>query len=186
MGGDLTASEPVRDALAELESLRNDRLEDAVRFDLVLDAMPDAVVLVDDRGVITRANAGAGRLAGLEASALVGRTLASLLGERAPATPMQLFERAPEGRFTFDAAVESAADRPPVPVSVSCCLLRDTSARVVGAVYVARDLSETRLLVSRLEQAEARWRLIAQLGDEAPPRLGLLEAADQQARLAQV
>lgn len=164
---------------AELEALRQARAEADSLFDLVLTAMPDAVVVVDGRGLITRANKAAGRLVGASAPDLLGRSPQILFGERSPATPMQLFERDPDGRVTFETTVDGTGAEQPVPLSVSCRLLRDTSGRVVGAVYAARDLSETHHLVARLEQAEARWRLIAQLGDllgrQLDPRESLLE-----------
>ena len=166
-------------ALAEMATLRQALVETESLFDLVLQAIPDAVVLVDAAGRITRANDAAARLAGAPAPELLGRSPHDLFGERTPATPMQLFERAPHGRLTFEVVVTAAAGAPAVPVSVSAALLRDTTGRLVGAVYAARDLSETRQLVARLEQAEARWRLIAQLGDllgrQLDPRESLVE-----------
>lgn len=163
--------------VAEVDALRRAHLETESLFGLVLAAMPDAVVVVDDRGRITRANETAGRLAGVSAGDLAGRSPKELFGDRSPATPIQLFERAPGGRLSFETVAGAAGST--VPVSVTCSLLRDTTERVVGAVYAARDLSETRQLVTRLEQAEARWRLIAQLGDllgrQLDPRESLLE-----------
>lgn len=161
----------------EVDALRRARVETESLFDLVLAAMPDAVVVVDERGRITRANEAAGRLAGDAIDGLVGRAPRELFGDRSPATPMQLFERAPDGRLTFETVAGHEGSM--VPVSITCSLLRDVTGRVVGAVYAARDLSETQQLVTRLEQAEARWRLIAQLGDllgrQLDPRDSLLE-----------
>jgi len=167
-------------APAEMATLRQSRAETESLLDLVLEAIPDAVVLVDERGRITRANGAAGRLAGTPAPDLLSQSPRALFGHRTPATPMQLFKQAPGGRLSFEAVVAPAGGAgPAVPVSVSCCLLRDTSGQLVGAVYAARDLSETHKLVSRLEQAEARWRLIAQLGDllgrQLDPRESLVE-----------
>lgn len=162
---------------ADVDALRRARVETDSLFDLVVAAMPDAVVVVDDHGRITRANEAATRLAGVPAGDIAGMTPRALFGDRSPATPMQLFERAPDGRLAFETVVGGAGAE--VPVSVTCTLLRDTTGRVVGAVYAARDLSETQQLVTRLEQAEARWRLIAQLGDllgrQLDPRDSLVE-----------
>lgn len=150
---------------AETDALRRANLEIQALFDLVLQAMPDAVVVVDGDGRIIHANEAAGDLGGVPAPELRGHSAKLLFGDRSPATPMQLFERAPRGRLTFEATVDPAGEAPAIPVSVSCSLLRDSTERVVGAVYAARDLRDTHQLVTRLEQAEARWRLIAQLGD---------------------
>lgn len=153
-------------------------VETAALFDLVLAAMPDAVLLVDRNGVVIRANDVAARLAGVDASTLMGQSPRVLFGREAPATPMRLFELAPAGRLTFETSVEDS-DGQPIPISVSCSLLRDPDGMVVGAVYTGRDLTETHQLVARLEQAEARWRLIAQLGDllgrQLDPRNSLAE-----------
>lgn len=169
--------------LAEMAGLRQARVETESLFDMVLEAIPDAVILVDERGHITRANDAAGRLAGAPAPELLGRSPHFLFGDRAPATPMQLFDRSPSGRLTFGATVAAAGgEAPVVPVSVSAALLRDTTGRLVGAVYAARDLRETQQLVARLEQAEARWRLIAQLGDLLGRQLDPRESLEETCR----
>ena len=157
------ANEALAQAGRELEQEWRGRVEVQGLFDLVLDAMPDAVVLVDGRGRISSANQAATAMAGRPVEDLIGRSARSVFGERAPRTPWEVFDRAPNGRVTFETSVVGPART--VPVSVTCSLLRDTTGKVVGAAYAARDLSETRQLVARLEQAEARWRLIAQLGD---------------------
>ena len=171
------AEEALGQARIELEQEWRARVEVQGLFDLVLEAMPDAVVVVDGRGRISSANAAACRLGGRPLSDLLGHRGRELFGDRSPETPWELFDRAPSGRLTFETTVTGAGRD--VPVSVTCSLLRDSSGRVIGAIYAARDLSETRQLVARLEQAEARWRLIAQLGDllgrQLDPRESLAE-----------
>lgn len=171
------AEDALAQARVELEQEWRARVEVQALFDLVLEAIPDAVVVVDSRGRVSSANEAACRLAGRPLSDLLGRASQELFGDRTPETPWQLFERAPSGRLTFDTTLAGASRA--VPVSLTCSLLRDTSGRIVGGVYAARDLSETQQLVARLEQAEARWRLIAQLGDllgrQLDPRESLAE-----------
>jgi PAS domain S-box-containing protein len=171
------AEEALAQARVELEQEWRSRVEVQALFDLVLEAIPDAVVVVDGRGRVSSANEAACRLAGRPLSDLLGRASHELFGDRTPETPWQLFERAPSGRLSFDTTLAGASRA--VPVSLTCSLLRDTSGRIVGGVYAARDRSETQQLVARLEQAEARWRLIAQLGDllgrQLDPRESLAE-----------
>lgn len=162
----------------ELEQERLHRADTQSLFDLVLGAMSDAVVLVDARGQIFRANAAAAALIGTPADELDGHTVSELFGDDFPATPWDVFERSPEGRVpVLEARVHT--DRGLVSVSVSCSVLRDATGKVVGAVYAARDLSETQRLVHQLEEAEARWRLLAELGDllsgEVDPREALAD-----------
>lgn len=163
----------------ELERERLRRVEIEGLFDLVLAAMSDAIILVDAPGRISRVNDSAVRLTGRPASDLIGHAVSELFEEGLPVTPWAVLERSPEGRLPALEAVVRSVDRGAVPVSVSCSLLRDAVGKVVGEVYAARDLSETQRLVHELEAAEARWRLLAELGDllgrEVDPRESLAE-----------
>lgn len=174
------ADDALAQARRELEHEWRAHVEVQGLFDLVLESIPDAVLLVDTRGVITRANAAVAALAGRDVAELVGQPAEVVFADRAPRTPWELFDRAPQGRISLETTV--AAPGRAVPVSVTCSLLRDTTGRIVGAAYAARDLSETRQLVARLEQAEARWRLIAQLGDLLGRQLDPRESLDETCR----
>lgn len=171
------ANEALAQARRELEDEWRSRLEVQGLFDLVLGAIPDALALVDARGHISHANPAMAALTGRDGAELLGVPAEDIFGGRGPRTPWELFARASHERVTFETAIEGAGRS--VPVSVRCSLLRATGGRIVGAAYVARDLSETRQLVTRLEQAEARWRLLAQLGDllgrQLDPRESLAE-----------
>src|SRR5687767_15143768 len=92
------ADEALAQARRELEQEWRGRLEVQGLFDLVLDAMPDAVVLVDGRGHISSANQAAAAMAGRPVEDLIGRAARSVFGERAPRTPWEVFDRAPDGR----------------------------------------------------------------------------------------
>jgi PAS domain S-box-containing protein len=171
------ADEVLAQARRELEEEWRSRLEVQGLFDLVLGAIPDAMALVDARGHISHANPAMATLTGRDATELLGVPVQEIFGGRGPRTPWELFERASQERVTFETTIEGVGRS--VPVSVRCSLLKDTGGRLVGAAYAARDLSETRQLVTRLEQAEARWRLLAQLGDllgrQLDPRESLAE-----------
>lgn len=139
--------------------------------DLMLEAMPTAVVVVDGRGRVTHLNRAATELCGGEHGRLLGQGVETVFGPGVPLTPWQILDyvrrttRSDEDRtYSFESGVV-AGDGRFVPVSISCSVLRDRRGRVFGALYAARDLSETHRLIRQLEQAEARWRLIAQLGD---------------------
>ena len=165
----------------ELEQERRSRLETQALFDLVLGAMSDAVVLVDTQGRVSRVNQAAAELTGRSPEDLHGRPVTDALGPGVPATPWQVFERSPRGHLAFEAKVP-APDGRLLPVSVSCSLLRDPTGKVLGAVYAARDLSETQHLVHQLGQAEARWRLLAELGDLLGRQLDPNESLEETCR----
>ncbi|MGH9181269.1 MAG: histidine kinase dimerization/phospho-acceptor domain-containing protein, partial [Acidimicrobiales bacterium] len=155
-------------------------------LDMVLDAMPTAVLVADTRGRVTRANEAAARLYGRTAGELTGLGVESIFGSGVPVTPWQVLDRSRgrpdnESIYSFDSAV-IAPDGRNVAVNVSCSLLRDADLRVFGALYAARDLTETHQLIERLEQAEARWRVIAQLGDLLGRQLDPHESLDETCR----
>jgi len=164
--------------------------EDAALLEMVLAGMPTAVLLADTRGRVTRANQAAARLYGRTPADLAGVGVEALFGSGVPVTPWQVLDRArgrrldpnaEEGAYSFETGVVDPAGRF-VPVSVSCSLLRGHDGRVFGALYAARDLSETHQLIQRLEQAEARWRVIAQLGDLLGRQLDPHESLDETCR----
>lgn len=157
------------------------RVETQALFDLVLNALPEAVVLTDVRGRISNANEAAVRLAGRGTQELAGSELSAVLAGDVPQTPWHVFDRSPASPVVLDADFLGLADEV-IPVSVSCSLLRDTGGRVFGAVYAARDLRQTHRLVRQLEQAEARWRLIAELGDLLGRQLDPRESLEETCR----
>jgi PAS domain S-box-containing protein len=157
------------------------RAETQALFDLVLNALPDAVVLTDVRGRISNVNEASVRLSGRGAEDLVGSPLRVVFAGDVPATPWHVFDRSPASPLVLDADVVGVDDRL-IPVSVSCSLLRDTGGRVFGALYAARDLRQTHGLVRQLEQAEARWRLIAELGDLLGRQLDARESLEETCR----
>jgi PAS domain S-box-containing protein len=163
----------------ELEQERRHRVETRALFDLVLRAVSDAVIFVDAGGHVVHMNEAATRLTGYVAANLVGRTVDSIFGAGVPAIPREVSEGTPGGQIqSFEGSIVSP-DQQIVPVTVSCSVLHDERGKVVGALYAARDLSETQHLVRQLEDAEARWRLLAELddllGQEVDPKESLPE-----------
>ena len=138
----------------DAESLR--RQDSEALFDRVLGAMADAVLLVDPRGLVSRANDAAVRLTGRAAEDLIGTRPGDIFGPGVPTTPWELFQRAPGGTLeSIDAYIHGAADRA-LPVSVSCAAIQDAHGKVVGAVYAARDTSRRK---QAEEHREAQLRL---------------------------
>jgi diguanylate cyclase (GGDEF)-like protein/PAS domain S-box-containing protein len=149
------------------ESLR--RQDSEALFDRVFSAMADAVVLVDPRGEISRANQAAIRLTGRALEELVGLRPKDIFGPGVPTTPWELFRLAPGGTVeSIDAYIHATGDRA-LPVGVSCAAIQDSNGKVVGAVYAARDMSrrkeaeEQREVQLRLTQILARAQTVAEV-----------------------
>lgn len=144
------------------ERLRRQAVEDL--FEEMLASMPDAVLLLDRRALVARANRAAELLFARDTAELIGLEVADLFDRTIPASPWELLEAASGGQTTTEARA-LRPDRAVVPVSLSAALLRDHFGKVDGAVYVARDLSGTHRLLHEVEAARARWRLLVEVGD---------------------
>ena len=166
------------------ETVRRQELE-AV-FDRILGSMSDALVETDPRGVVVRANRAAIALLDPSGAGLVSRPVADFLGVDVPASPWRLMAQADDGRLSLETSLRRS-DGGEVAASLACAVVRDSTGRISGAVYVARDLSETHRLFRALESAESRWRLLAEitarLNEELDPRAALGDIA---ARIAAV
>jgi PAS domain S-box-containing protein len=153
------------DVELELENERLKRMSVAGMFEEVLGAMSDGLILVEPRGRVRRVNKAVADLLGRTTEEIVGKPLRDVLGPGVPASPWQLFQRDPRGRLEAVETVVLRGDGEKVPISLSCAVINDPDGKVVGAVYAARDLSQTHRLLHELEEAESRWRLLTEVGD---------------------
>jgi len=162
-----------RSSLAQL--LETSLSRDYVRS--VIDAMPDALLIIDARGIITSCNRRAHELTGYEAAELHGRRLGELLAVNADAASVVRGSRPREQ----DLWIKGGAK---IPVSTVFAATRseDTAS---ATVCVITDRREEHRLSRQLEQAvvfaesamRARNQLAATLSDEGIPRLQELRAA---------
>ncbi len=128
----------------QLDGERLRRQDSDALFERVFSGMSDAILLMDARGRVSRANRAAVRLTGRELEALLELRPRDIFGPEVPASASELFGRAERGTLEgVDTQIERAG-RDPLPVSVSCAVIHDAHGRVIGAVYAARDMTERR------------------------------------------
>lgn len=144
-------------ALQRLASTFNsmvDRLDSQVRsldesqayLEAVIRQMPEGLLVVDPRGVITRANPAAEALLGTPQDRLVGRPLlAGLLHYGLDAELRRVLSAAAEGGEAGGAVVDlQSADKRSLRVAVGPFFLGGGSSRLAGAVLILQDLTELR------------------------------------------
>ena len=95
------------------ERVRREEVESL--FDAMLRSMSDALLLVDARGLVLRANQAAGRMLHRAADELVGRPLETLVPEGIPASPWQLLEHLRRTQFDVLDFCRNPAYREPKP-----------------------------------------------------------------------
>ena len=161
------------DVQLQLDRERLRRQDSDALFERVFSGMSDAVVLVDARGRVARANRAAVRMTGREPHALVGLTPHDIFGAEVPATAAELFRRAERGSLEGVDSHITRADGQTLPVSVSCAVVHDTHEKVVGAVYSARDTTELRAAERQREAQLAVTSALAasSTGRDALPKL---------------
>jgi PAS domain S-box-containing protein len=168
----------------ELDQERRRRAEAEASFDELVWSMSDALLVVDQRGIVVRVNARATRLLGRLTDEVLGSRIETLLPSDVPATPWALLHQHPDGRFQVETSLDTADGT--TPVSLTGAVIRDRAGKVTGGVYAARDLSETQRLVASLAEATDRWRLLGRTSDlvagEIDPREALPEIAAEVSR----
>lgn len=122
-------------------------------FQLVIESLSEALVLIDRTGRVIQTNPAASALLGAPGTQLLGRPFAEICNTPAiPATPWQLLERSPEGRLRdleVDLPTISGAV---IPVLASCGLIRDKETRIIGMLFVAWDITARRQAADTLAQ----------------------------------
>jgi len=125
----------------------------------VLDSCDDAIFGIDSAGTVTRWNPGARGLYGYDEAEVAGRPVASLFADHRRSEGEALVKGALNGEGVERA--ESDARRKDglvVPVSLTLTPITDRQGQPVGAVVVARDVSEQKLAAATLAESEERLR----------------------------
>jgi len=124
-------------------------------IELVIEAMVDAVVVVDAEGMITLANAGAEQLSGFSRDELRGMNVARLLTDDSSGIRTVVRQRIAGGnvlRRQESWIQPKAGER--IPVSVTGSAVVDDQGVLKGIVVVARDTREIRELLTELHSAK--------------------------------
>jgi PAS domain S-box-containing protein len=144
------------DALVQLGNVAAIALDNTQRIEeleRLNDSAIDAIVLIDDRGRILKANRETESVLGYAVSELIGRNVVTLYrdADRARDVNQQL-HASPDGRVRDLDTVLHRQDGTPVPVRLSASLLHDYQNRHIGSVGFFRDLSRIRHVQQRLVQ----------------------------------
>ena len=127
-------------------------------FENVIEAMVDAVLVVDVEGAVTLTNTAAARLTGYSVNELRGMPIAQLLSDERSGLRTVVRRRIEDGAvLRREESWLVPKDGPPIPVSVTGSPVMSDSG-LQGIVLVARDVREIRELLSAKESEIARRR----------------------------
>lgn len=135
----------LRAMTADLRQAADEESRLRTRMEGVVAGMGDALVAVDEHGIVTDFNAAAELLVGSEAARVLGRPVGAVLpltGDDGRALRARMTEPGDDG-WTATATVQTT-NGTVVPVTISAGLLRGRDHRTAGAVYVLRDVRRER------------------------------------------
>lgn len=164
---ELFLARSVRYAIARHASLRELSLKQR-KLQLVMDSIPEALVVVDRDGIIANANRAFGAFAARDPQDLRGKDARDLMGRIGGPEAAALIDRVfEEGVLHTETPI--AGPDGEIVLAWSGSLLRDESGRVEGAVGVARDVTAER----RAEEIRAHFAALVESSTDAICQVGL-------------
>ncbi|HEY2214210.1 MAG TPA: PAS domain-containing protein [Acidimicrobiales bacterium] len=128
-----------------------------VLLDAVVEMSDDAIFICDERGMVTTWSATAERLFGHSADDVLDGPLNLLFDEHLYGEVQSVMATVLAGdRIRHFETEMLRPDGMPMPVSLSLCPLLDEDKSPIGAVVVARDVTEQRLTQASLAEVDAR------------------------------
>jgi two-component system sensor kinase FixL len=134
----------------------------------LIESSDDAILAKDLQGTILSWNRGAERMYGYSAREIVGQSVRVLMSQDGGLELAHLLERISRGeRVEPHEAVRIAKDGRPIDVSLTVSPITDASGTVIGAMAVARDVTERNRDIEKLRDNEARLRSIVDAAVDA-------------------
>lgn len=128
-------------------------------IDFVIEAMVDALLVVDVEGRVTMVNSAAARIIGLSVEDLRGTPIAALLVDESSGLRTVVRKRIEDGDIMRrEESFLVAKDGTKIPVSVTGSPVLDEKGELKGIVLVARDVREVRQLLADKEAEIVRRR----------------------------
>jgi len=148
---------PLQGELGEIVSAVNDMAQALINErslnENILMSIADGVITVDMHGDVTSINPAAKLMMGPTAADAVGKPYASLFSQEVEFTSL-LLDTLQSGKEHISVTLDYPLKDRVLHISTSTSLLRDDSSRVIGAVAVFKDLSETNQLQKQLMRAD--------------------------------
>ena len=128
-------------------------------LEALVETSDDAIFSHDERGLVTSWNQSAARIFGLGEIEVLGRRGASLFPEHLRRAVEVVLDMIAAGDRVHQFETEiRRKDGLPVPIALSGAPVRDADGTIIGAVLIARDITEQRIAQATLAEIDARSR----------------------------
>jgi PAS domain S-box-containing protein len=114
------------------------------RSSQIAESSNDAVVSKDINGIITDWNAGAGRLFGYTSEEIIGKPVTILIPPDRQDEEREILDRVRRAQHVHYETVRMRKDGGLIEVSIIVAPVKDARGAIVGAVKIARDITEQR------------------------------------------
>jgi PAS domain S-box-containing protein len=129
----------------------------------VVDNMADAIVMTDNRGLITSYNKGAAEIFGHHPSDILGKPVLDFYVRKKDAkTVKQMLLKSKEGKISDFETQFLTRDGRTVFVNMSATLIRDEEGKVAGTLGINRDITQRKTLEREVKESEERYRTMVE------------------------
>lgn len=129
----------------------------------VVDNMADAIVMTDNRGLITFYNKGAAEIFGHHPSDMLGKSVLDFYVRKKDAkTVKQMLLKSKEGKISDFETQFLTQDGRTVFVNMSATLIRDEEGKVAGTLGINRDITQRKTLEREVKESEERYRTMVE------------------------
>jgi PAS domain S-box-containing protein len=148
------------------------RRNDEIGFQLaaIVDSADDAIVSKDLNGIVKSWNGGACKMFGYTADEMIGQSILRIIPEELHDEEAEILRKLRAGeRIDHYETTRRKKNNERIEVSVTISPIRDSSASIIGASKIARDISDRKRVESLLIQSEklaATGRMAAAIAHE--------------------
>jgi len=129
----------------------------------VVDNMADAVVITDNKGVITFYNEGAVEIFGHHPSDILGKPVLDFYVRKKDAKAVkQMLLKSKEGKISNFETQFLNRDGKTVFVNMSATLMRNEEGNVIGTLGINRDITQRKILERELKESEEHYRTMVE------------------------
>jgi two-component system sporulation sensor kinase A len=132
-------------------------------LEMVVDSIADAIVMTDNKGLITFYNEGAAEIFGHHRSDIMGKPVLDFYVKKKDAQKVkQMLIKSKDGKISDFETQFLTREGKTVFVNMSATLIRDEKGKAIGTLGINRDITQRKILERELKESEERYRTMVE------------------------